>query len=181
MPNKVHTSLVAKIKSTPALESCDNAWQLAENGDVVLTYDGLKVATIKQTADEETSLRLVKRYTALCNKPTDADLNDKIDFNILYNLVRAENQLKFQREWNNGTGYFNALETIALPEGNYRTVAEDGRKVLIISQGPGCNAVVFERYIDWNLTLVMNVHSNLNVVIKTVTQALEVGQRAITK
>lgn len=73
-------------------------------------------------------------------------------FMDLYNRVTTEGT--FQVEYNNGTGYFNALANEVIDEPT-RMTSKDGRKIVVIPLTKGENFVVFERYtvdkdIAWN-------------------------------
>ena len=62
-------------------------------------------------------------------------------------LVNSATVVPFDREWHNGTGYFDG----AIPEevvGIKTSTAEDGRRLVIIPVQYGMNVVLFERYTD---------------------------------
>jgi len=67
-------------------------------------------------------------------------------------FTAISNEVTFNIEWNNGTGYFDFAchdKGIAFDDnGAAKAVSNDGRKLIIVRLPNGKNVVVFERYCD---------------------------------
>lgn len=62
-------------------------------------------------------------------------------------LFNASAEVPFDKEWHNGTGYFNGAVDEEIV-GIKHSTAEDGRRLIIIPVQYGMNVVIFERYQD---------------------------------
>lgn len=86
------------------------------------------------------------------------------EFNKRFEQITPE--LEFNPSWHNGTGYFDRAVTEAkLPPGHEaKTVADDGRKIILIGTRSG-TCVVFERELSENRRICSNLPRDVEKLV----------------
>ncbi len=100
----------------------------------------------------------------------------------VYNSIKQE--LPFDHEWSNGTGYYDGAASAVLDghEGTmYRSVDPHGRKIILI-KGENGNDIVFERYAledNWaEIPICGNISTATGIILSRVRGGCHFGNYA---